>query len=50
MSMTEIILEQVHRTNPQMTKEKLLDELQKSRYSALCLALACGNEKKVKSL
>lgn len=45
MSILDCILEQVQKINPQMTREKLLEELQKSRYSALCLALVCGNEK-----
>ncbi len=40
------ILKEVQRANPQMTVEELIEELQKSRYSALCLALVCGNNKK----
>ena len=50
MLMLDGILEQVQKTNKDMTKEKLIEELQKSRYSALCLALVCGNEKKRESL
>ncbi len=46
MSMIDCILEQVQKTNPSMDKDKLLEELQKNRYSALCLALVCGNNKK----
>ncbi len=49
MSMLDCILEQVQKTNKDMTKEKLLEELQKNRYSALCLALVCGNSKKRES-
>lgn len=48
MSMLDCILEQVQKTNKDMTREKLIEELQKSRYSAICLALVCGNEKSEK--
>ena len=45
MDRLSAVLKEVRRTNPQMTMYKLLEELQKSRYTALCLALVCGNEK-----
>lgn len=45
MKEIENLLVCVQRTNPDMTKDKLIEELQKTRYSALCLALVCGNNK-----
>lgn len=32
------LLRYVHRTNPEMTREKLIEELSKSDYTALSLA------------
>lgn len=40
------ILKRVRKTNPTMTKDKLLDELSKCRYSAVALAMVCENDKK----
>ena len=40
------ILECVKKTNPQMTKEKLIEELSKCRYSAVVLVMVCENDKK----
>lgn len=50
MSILNCILEQVQKTNKDMTMNKPIEELQKNRYSAMCLALVCGNGKKLKSL
>ena len=33
------LLEYVQRTNPTMTREKLIDELGKSRYSSIALVM-----------
>ncbi len=40
------ILECVKKTNPQMTKKKLIEELSKCRYSAIALVMVCENDKK----
>ncbi len=42
----EWILEYVKKTNPSMTKDKLLEELSKCRYSAVSLVMVCENDKK----
>lgn len=39
------ILEYVRKTNPTMTKDKLLEELSKCRYSAVALVMVCENDK-----
>lgn len=44
------ILECVNRTNPEMTMERLIEELKESRYSALSLSLICGNDGEAESL
>lgn len=46
MSMIDCIYEQVKRTNPDMTKDKLIKELSKSRYSAITLLMVCENDRK----
>lgn len=40
------ILKCVQKTNPTMTKDKLLEELSKCRYSAIALVMVCENDKK----
>lgn len=40
------LLEYVKRTNPGMTRDKLLEELSKCRYSAAALCVVCENNKK----
>lgn len=40
------LLKYVQKTNPTMTKEKLLEELSKSRYSAVALCMVCENDKR----
>lgn len=42
----ERILECVRKTNPSMTKDKLIEELSKCRYSAVTLAMVCENDRK----
>lgn len=42
----EWILECVRKTNPSMTRDKLIEELSKCRYSAVALAMVCENDKK----
>ena len=37
------LLEYVQRTNPTMTREKLIDELGKSRYSSIALIMIAEN-------
>ena len=37
------LLEYVQRTNPKMTKEKLVKELRKNRYSSIALAMVAEN-------
>ena len=37
------LLEYVQRTNPTMTKEKLIEELGKSRYSSIALVMVSQN-------
>ncbi|MGN0345921.1 MAG: hypothetical protein ACI4DU_01415 [Lachnospiraceae bacterium] len=42
MSLDELLM-YAQRTNPDMTKEKLIKELNKSRYSAVSLVMVCKN-------
>lgn len=42
----EYILECVKKTNPTMTRDKLIEELLKCQYSAIALCMVCGNDKK----
>lgn len=37
------LLEYVQRTNPTMAKEKLIEELSKSRYSSIALVMVSQN-------
>ena len=37
------LLEYVQRTNPTITKEKLIEELSKSRYSSIALVMISQN-------
>ena len=39
------LLEYVQRTNPTMTKEKLIEELGKNRYSSIALIMVAENSK-----
>lgn len=40
------ILKCVRKTNPTMTRDKLLEELSKCRYSAVALVMVCENDRK----
>ena len=42
------LLEYVQRTNPTMTKEKLIEELGKSRYSSIALVMVSQNVRQEK--
>ena len=37
------LLEYVRKTNPTMTKEKLIEELNKNRYSSIALVIVAEN-------
>ena len=39
------LLEYVQRTNPTMTKENLIEELSKNRYSSIALVMVSQNSK-----
>lgn len=40
------ILKCVRKTNPGMTRDKLIEELSKCHYSAAALVMVCENDKK----
>lgn len=42
----EYILECVKKTNPTMTRDKLIEELSKCKYSSVALYMVCENNKK----
>ncbi|EOS48251.1 hypothetical protein C810_01337 [Lachnospiraceae bacterium A2] len=42
----EYILECVKKTNPTMTRDKLIEELLKCQYSAIALYMVCESDKK----
>lgn len=42
----EFVLECVRKTNPAMTKDRLIEELLKCRYSAISLVMVCKNDKR----
>lgn len=45
--MTDIeLLKYMQRTNPEMTMERMLEELSKCRYSAVALVMVCENDRK----
>lgn len=43
--MNDRLLEYVRRTNPQMTSEKLMEELKKSSYATVAILLTMENVK-----
>lgn len=43
----EELLHYIQHTNPEMTMERMLDELSKCRYSAVALVMACKNDKNI---
>lgn len=42
------LLEYVQRTNPTMTKKKLINELGKNRYSSIALVMVAQNKRQEK--
>lgn len=42
----EKLLHYIQRTNPEMTMERMIDELSKCCYSAVALCIVCENDKK----
>ena len=50
MERIEKLLEYVRKTNPGMDKKKLIEELSKSRYSAIALIMTWENSKKTENL
>lgn len=40
------LLSYIQRTNPEMTMERMIEELSKCRYSAVALVMVCENYKK----
>ncbi len=45
MSKEELLL-YIQHTNPEMTMDRMLEELSKCRYSAVTLIMVCENNKK----
>lgn len=43
----EELLHYIQHTNPEMTMERMIDELSKCRYSAVALVMVCENDKKL---
>lgn len=43
----ERILECVRKTNPEMTMERMLEELSKCKYSSVALCMVCENDNKL---
>lgn len=50
MERIEQLLEYVRKTNPNMDRKKLIEELSKSRYSAVALIATWQNSDKTESL
>ena len=45
--MTDIeLLKYIQRTNPEMTMDRMIEELSKCRYSAVALVMVCENDRK----
>lgn len=42
----EELLYYIQRTNPEMTMERMIEELSKCQYSAVVLVMVCENDKK----
>lgn len=40
------LLRYIQRTNPEMTIERMIEELSKCRYSAVALVMVCENDRK----
>lgn len=50
MDNIEKLLQYIRKTNPNMDKKKLVEELSKSRYSAMALIMTWQNSEKTESL
>lgn len=50
MERIEQLLEYVRKTNPNMDRKRLIEELSKSRYSAIALIMTWQNSEKMESL
>lgn len=50
MDNIEKLLQYIRKTNPNMDKKKLIEELSKSRYSATALIMTWKNSEKAESL
>lgn len=50
MERIEQLLEYVRKTNPNMDKKKLIEELSKSRYSAMALIMTWKNSEKLENI
>ena len=50
MERIEELLEYVRKTNPSMDRKRLIEELSKSRYSAMALIMTWKNSEKTESL
>lgn len=40
------LLSYIQRTNPEMTMERMIEELSKCQYSAVALVMVCENDRK----
>lgn len=40
------LLRYIQRTNPEMTMERMIEELSKCHYSAVALVMVCENDRK----
>lgn len=50
MDNIEKLLQYIRKTNQNMTRQKLIEELSKSRYSAMALIMTWQNSEKTESL
>ena len=48
MNEIDKLLEYVQKTNPTMTREKLIEELSKNRYSSIALVMVAQNKRQEK--
>lgn len=50
MELIEQLLKYIQKTNPEMDRKRLIEELSKSRYSTMALIMTRQNSEKVESL
>lgn len=50
MERIEQLLKYIQKTNPSMNRKKLIEELSKSRYSAMALIMTWQNSEKTENL